>query len=150
MSAARTGSGMVSVRLDDSVPDGLYVILEPTPRGEAVLRENPYLGVSARIVEQYSRADGQFFPAAIQHVLGTLDPRIPGLGSWQPVEMANGGDSAVTIDLSNLSFAAEPATASTGYSLNDRELAELMDVWPRSRARTTATAVSCPTPSWRR
>ena len=33
--------------------------------------------MSARIVEDYARSDGKFFTAAVQHVLGTLDPRIP-------------------------------------------------------------------------
>ena len=90
-------------------PDGLYVTAELTERGQRTLADNPYLGVSARIVEQFQRSDGKFYPAAIQHVLGTLDPRIPGLGAWQAVEMAN--ESSVAIDLSNLSFAGEPAPA---------------------------------------
>ena len=111
--------------------DGLYVMLQPTERGEQVLRENPYLGVSARIVEQYQRSDGAFYPAAIQHVLGTLDPRIPNLGQWEPVDMSNGSDSAITIDLSNYSFAGEPApgAALPGLDeLSDEELADLIDV----------------------
>jgi hypothetical protein len=70
-----------------------------------VLSENPGLGVSARIVEDYARSDGKFFPAAIQHVLGTLDPRIPGLGGWRTVEAAN--DVDITIDLSGAEFAGE-------------------------------------------
>ena len=90
-------------------PDGLYIQAELTPRGQRTLSENPYLGVSARIVEQYQRADGTYFPAAIQHVLGTLDPRIPGLGAWQRTDLAN--ESAVVIDLSNLSFAGALAYA---------------------------------------
>ena len=107
--------------------DGLYVTLQPTERGEAILRENPYLGVSARIVEQYQRSDGTFFPAAIQHVLGTLDPRIPNLGQWEPVNLASGG-SVITIDLSNLSFASEPVPADLLDGLSDDELADLIDV----------------------
>lgn len=65
-------------------------------------------------------------------MLGTLDPRIPGLGAWEPVSLAGGGDSALTIDLSNLSFAGEPAPASA--SLSDRELAELMDAISEAEA----------------
>lgn len=102
-------------------PDGLYVTAELTPRGQATLAENPYLGVSARIVEQYQRADGTFFPAAIQHVLGTLDPRIPGLGAWQQTDLAN--ESAVVIDLSNLSFAGEAPFG----GLSGAELGDLLD-----------------------
>lgn len=109
-------------------PDGLWITLEPTERGEEILRQNPLLGVSARIVEQFQRGDGAFFPAAIQHVLGTLDPRIPGLGAWEPVSLSNGGDSSITIDLSNLSFAGEPAYAPATFDgLTDAELGDLLD-----------------------
>jgi hypothetical protein len=95
----------------DAEPDGLWITLSPTEAGERVLAENPGLGVSARIVENYARSDGVHFDAAVQHVLGTLDPRIPALGSWQAVEMSNGG--MLTIDLSNYSWAGDlpPATA---------------------------------------
>ncbi len=86
--------------------DGLYMELEPTERGERVLRDNPDVGVSARIVEGYDRSDGKFFPKAIQHVLATLDPRIPGLGGWQAIE-ASGDDVDVTYDLSGAEFAGE-------------------------------------------
>jgi hypothetical protein len=103
----------------DSEPDGLYITLDPTPRGHQVLQDNPYLGVSARIVEQYARADGRFYPAAIQHVLGTLDPRIPGLGPWTAVEMSNAGGSAVIIDLSGARWA--------GDELSGAELADLIE-----------------------
>ena len=109
-------------------PDGLYIQAELTPRGQRTLSENPYLGVSARIVEQYQRADGTFFPAAIQHVLGTLDPRIPGLGAWQQTDLAN--ESAVVIDLSNLSFAGALAYAPAADpfgGLTDSELGDLLD-----------------------
>ena len=130
----RTRGRITSMSLE---PDGLYIQAELTERGQQVIQENPYLGVSARIVEQYQRADGQYYPAAVQHVLATLDPRIPGLGAWQPVEMSNGGDSAVTIDLSNYSFAGEPGPAPAWSpsvpadpfeGLNDAELGDLIDV----------------------
>jgi hypothetical protein len=100
------------------------VTLDPTERGDQVLRENPYLGVSCRIVEQYSRSDGKFYPACVQHVLGTLDPRIPGLGAWEPVQLSNGG-GAVIIDLSASSWAGEPGPYG---DLSDRELNDLIEV----------------------
>lgn len=84
---------------------GLWVTLATTERGTKVLTDNPALGVSARIVEDYDRSDGKFFPRAIQHVLGTLDPRIPGLGAWRAVEASN--DIGITIDLSGMEFAGE-------------------------------------------
>lgn len=62
-------------------------------------------------MEGYDRADGRHYPAAVQHVLGTLDPRIPALGDWQPVDFSNGYDDGPEhlIDLSNLTFAGEDA-----------------------------------------
>jgi hypothetical protein len=88
-----------------SEPDGVWITMRPTEAGAQVLRENPKLGVSARIVEGYARSDGQYFPQAIQHVLGTLDPRIPGLGAWTAIEAAN--QPAVTIDLSAATFVGQ-------------------------------------------
>jgi hypothetical protein len=85
--------------------DGLWITMEPTERGEQVLADNPRLGVSARIVEGYDRSDGKFFPRAIQHVLGTLDPRIPGMGGWEAVAAAN--DVQITVDLSGEAFAGK-------------------------------------------
>ena len=105
----RTRGEVTDMELRD---DGLYVIAEVNPRGEAVLRENPKLGVSARIVEDYARSDGQRYPAAIQHVLGTLDPRIPGLGAWQAIEAASPVPDEV-IDLSASTFAGEAAPAAS-------------------------------------
>jgi hypothetical protein len=105
----------------EAEPDGLWMVLDPTERGEAVLRENPYLGVSARIVEQYQRADGKFYPAAIQHVLGTLDPRIPGLGAWQTVEAAN--TPSLVIDLTGSSYAGQEVE--TMPELNAQQQANL-------------------------
>src|ERR1019366_1855670 len=94
----------------EAEPDGLWVMLKPTEAGDKVLKENPELGVSARIVEDYARSDGQHFPAAIQHVLGTLDPRIPGLGAWQAIEAASPVPDTV-IDLSASTFAGEGTPA---------------------------------------
>lgn len=95
------------LREDGSADEnGLWVRLKPTDAGDAVLASNPKLGVSARIVEDYARSDGKHFPAAIQHVLGTLDPRIPGLGAWQAIEAATPVPDTV-IDLSASAFTGE-------------------------------------------
>lgn len=105
-------------------PDGLYIGVEPTERGRKVLTDNPELGVSARIVEAYDRADGKFFPKAVQHVLATLDPRIPGLGGWQTVDAAN--DVDVTYDLSAAEFTADREESNMpDDSLNSEQRARL-------------------------
>ncbi len=99
----RTRGEVVSLDLEG---DGLYATARLTPEGEQVLTANPRLGVSARIVEDYARSDGKYFPAAIQHVLGTLDPRIPGLGAWQAIEAATPAPDQV-IDLTASAFAED-------------------------------------------
>jgi len=68
--------------------NGLDVLLDLTPEAADLVRKNPKLGVSARIIEGLERADGQKFPRAIQHVLGTLDPRVTGMASWQEVSLS--------------------------------------------------------------
>ncbi len=108
-------------------PDGLWMYLNPTEAGDRVLSENPYLGVSARIVENYARSDGKFYPAAIQHVLGTLDPRIPALGSWQPTDLSN--TPQMVVDLSNSIWLGEPGPpAATDMTLTDAELQDFLEV----------------------
>jgi hypothetical protein len=98
----RTRGEITSMELGD---DGLYITAQVTPDGEKVLEANPKLGVSARIVEDYARSDGQFFKTAVQHVLGTLDPRIPGLGAWEAIEAASPVPDEVT-DMSAGSYTA--------------------------------------------
>lgn len=68
--------------------DGLDVLLDLTPEAAELVRKNPKLGVSARIIEDLDRADGKKFPHAIQHVLGTLDPRVTGMSPWQEVSLS--------------------------------------------------------------
>lgn len=108
-----------TVKSLEMTDDGLDVIVSVGADAARHLSEYPDLGVSASIREDYDRADGKFWPAAIRHVLGTLDPRITGLSPWQPVEASNqaapdsiwqgidfsGGDGEV-IDLTALDYAA--------------------------------------------
>jgi hypothetical protein len=83
--------------------DGLDVIVAATDDGAKVLRDNPRLGVSAKIVEDYGRADGKFFSRALKHVLGTLDPRMTGMAPWEAVDAAN--DEGDVVDLTALEYA---------------------------------------------
>jgi hypothetical protein len=106
--------------------DGLWIGVQPTERGARVLADNPDVGVSARIVEAYDRSDGKFFPKAVQHVLATLDPRIPGLGSWQAVETSN--DVDVTYDLSGAQFAGEDTQMPDLNADQQARLAALLEI----------------------
>ncbi len=107
--------------------DGLDVIVAATKEGDALLRQNPQLGVSARIVEQYQRADGKFFSRALQHVLGTLDPRITGMRGWEAVEAANGGGEV--IDLTDHQYAPDQKETGMGFTeAQEARLAKLLDL----------------------
>lgn len=128
----------------DAEPDGLWMTLQPTTAGERVLEDNPELGVSARIVEDYARSDGKFFPAAVQHVLGTLDPRIPGLGAWQAIEAANAVE--VTIDLSGASFTGtgeEPGAMPELTEDQQAKLAKLLEI-PQDKIDAVLAGLSAP------
>jgi len=126
----RTVGQITDMTLGD---DGLWIEVEPTERGKAVLTANPGLGVSARIVEGYQRSDGQSFAKAIQHVLGTLDPRIPGLGGWSAVEAAN--DVDITVDLSGEAFAGKEPGMPELDEAQQQRLAALLNLDPAKLAR---------------
>lgn len=87
-----------TVRALELTADGLDMIVDLTDDGAKLIGDHPDLPVSARIIEGLTRGDGKQFPAAIKHVLGTLDPRVPGMSPWQAVsDLAT--DDVPTVDL---------------------------------------------------
>lgn len=100
----------MEVDLDAVDPDtgkpapGLYSTVRLSAAADEVVKDNPKVGVSVRLKENYERGDGEFFPAAMQHLLLTWDPRVAGMSKWQPVDLADDGDDAELIDLSGLVF----------------------------------------------
>lgn len=85
----------------EPTPDGLDAIVSLSDDAAALVRENPKFGVSVRLLEDLERMDGKKFPAALQHVLGTFDPRMTGMRPWQAVEMSNEGVDNV-LDLTEI------------------------------------------------
>jgi hypothetical protein len=145
----RYGGKVAGMTVDMNGPDGpgLYIDLDATDRGNAVLSENPNLGVSARIVEGYDRSDGRHFTEAIQHVLGTHDPRIPSLGGWRTVEASN--DVSMTFDLSGAKFAGDTEGEGSMPELTQEQqarLATMLDIpedqWNQVVAGLTAPALT--------
>jgi hypothetical protein len=110
----------------DAEADGLYVTVKTTEAGNELLQMNPRLGISARIIEDYARSDGRHWPAAIQHVLGTLDPRIPALGQWEPVEMSADDSPDVIVDLSSAHFAGDDDAPAPGGDLGNEDLISVL------------------------
>lgn len=121
---------VVGMSLED---DGLYVTVAATAAGAKALSENPALGISARIINDYDRADGKHYDAAVQHVLATHDPRIPGLGPWATVDSFSNEDSFDTMDLTAKEFAGKKKTKKEKSvpdkdKLSNDELKQLRDL----------------------
>lgn len=95
----RTRGEVKGLELGD---DGLYGIVELTDEGAQVVGENPKLGVSARIIQR-SEDGGD----ALQHVLGTLDPRVTGMAPWEAVSLT--APEAGVVDLTAASFSSPVA-----------------------------------------
>jgi hypothetical protein len=74
----------------EATDKGLEALVELTDEGAKVVGDNPGLGVSARIIK--GAKDGK---DAIQHVLGTLDPRAKGMAPWEQVNLSD-DDTEVT------------------------------------------------------
>ena len=120
---------VVAMALED---DGLYVTVAATPNGAQWLKENPKVGISARIVNDYDRADGKHFDAAMQHALVTHDPRIPGLGPWSEVNSFSNSNDSDIIDLTGSEFGKpdqektkEKSVPKKDNSLSEAELERL-------------------------
>lgn len=92
----RTRGQLVDLRAEPSGLYGYFELTDPT-----VVLNNQNLGVSCRILENYTReSDDKTFGRVLQHVLGTLDPRISGMKPWESVELSNETAQSV-LDLSN-------------------------------------------------
>lgn len=80
-------------------PEGLDGLLElSADAAELVDRTGGKLGVSLRI-KPTQHVDGRTYPQAINHVLGTLDPRLQGptlgLRAWEPLDLSAEDDGDV-------------------------------------------------------
>ncbi|HET6505033.1 MAG TPA: hypothetical protein VFG87_30150 [Amycolatopsis sp.] len=102
--------------------DGLDVIVHADPEAAELLDKHPEIGISARILENYDRADGRQFPAAMQHALITADQRITGMRPWEAVNLSIEVDN--TVDLTAATFANDTKEKPMAQFTDD-ELAKL-------------------------
>lgn len=103
MDPRHTTGEMVDVELTS---DGLVGVFRASEEAAKLLESYPRVGISARILENYERADGQRFPAAIQHALITSDPRITGMRPWEAVQLSAEVEGDV-LDLTAETFASQ-------------------------------------------
>jgi len=82
---------------------GLFGLFDLADDAAELIRKNPKLGVSARIVEGLEHHDGTKFPRAMHHVLLTTDPRVTGMKSWEAVDLSE-DEADETIDLSDQQY----------------------------------------------
>lgn len=112
------------------------IVRASTDEAAQLLRTNPKIGVSVRIEQPIERADGKTWPAAIQHVLATANPVVPGMTPWQPVDLAASGGAV--IDLSTYDFAdGAPADEDTSTE-KEIEMADQPSFTPEETERLRA------------
>lgn len=116
---------------------GVYTTIRTnSKKASKSIRQNPNLGVSARIVPDHEDADGRKFPFAIQHILATTVPRVTGLGSWHPISLSMDDDREVIdltgVEIEEITVAKAKGTKETApedafVDLSDEQLADLLD-----------------------
>lgn len=73
--------------------DGLWAYFNLANDAAELIRKNKKMGVSCGIKVNYADAkSGKVYPAALHHVLGTLDAKVTGMGEWQEVTLSNEGE----------------------------------------------------------
>lgn len=78
--------------------DRLEATFAMSPRGDALLEENPRLGASVSFIDRFQRADGRDYGPTLLHVAGTTDPEIAQLGDWARADLS--AETTEVIDLS--------------------------------------------------
>lgn len=113
------------IRGMERTADGIDAVIELSDEAVAIVeRTGGRLGVSPRI-KAVRHVDGRTYPAAINHVLGTLDPRMQGptlgLTPWEAVDLSTSGDDV--LDLSGATY-REDRTMPRTINLDDLDPAD--------------------------
>jgi hypothetical protein len=102
-----------------------YFDFSKDPQSAQYVEKYPRFGVSPRIELGIKRADGKAFDGAIQHVCGTLVPRINGMDPWEKVELSNGANTEdEVINLSTGVFEDEKVIDPGFDFIDDRPVGE--------------------------
>lgn len=86
----------------EATDEGLDAIIRLDPKAVGLVKQYPKLGVSVSIREQFDRADGKHYPAALAHVLGTFEPMLPGMSAWQNINASIEGEEVLDLTTVNL------------------------------------------------
>lgn len=90
---------------------GTWALIEADRAAARVIRRNPRLGVSARIMQGVQKG-GKVYDHAVRHVLMTMFPRVQGMEPWQAVDLSEDANVEV-VDLTAESFEQEEGAMRT-------------------------------------
>lgn len=101
----------------------LVGLFETTTAGSQMIEDNPRLGASVAVLDNFERADGRKYGPTLLHVAATLDPEVAGLGNWARAEL-----SAKTqiIDLSAQDGKETESRGDPVASLTDEQVSKLL------------------------
>lgn len=102
--------GGTIVQVEHIPGKGVDAYFELDQKAADYVEKYPNFGVSPRLILDVERADGKKFEGAIQHVAGTVVPRLNGMSPWSKVELSEEGDTddkTPVIDLSTETIKVE-------------------------------------------
>lgn len=117
MAPERAYGTVVGLSVED---DGLYADVQLNDTAERLVEEHPKLGVSVRVLENLTRPDGKTFKAALQHVLGTFDPKVNGMKPWT-LALSNQIEVAAGVFIDYSTAVVEPISVSKGDDMTGKQ-----------------------------
>ena len=126
---------------------GTWALIEADRDTDKILRKNPRLGVSARILQNINKADGRTFKRAVNHVLLTMNPRVSGMEPWQAVNLSDEGTDIEVVDLTAETYEegtpmGKPVTKTKSTTSGKIDLSNLSDEQFETLLDLAATALA--------
>lgn len=103
----------------EATDSGLDAVITLNQDAAKIVEDNPKFGVSVSIKEQFQRADGKNYDAALAHVLGTFEPMLPGMSPWQTINAS--ADEGEVLDLTQVDLASTKETRMGKYDEEAQE-----------------------------
>jgi hypothetical protein len=89
--------------------DGLYALAHLSERGEQLVKDNPKLGVSARINQD---------DMVIEHMAGTVNPVAKGMKAWEALDLSQPEQGVTLFDLTEKTFEKASDAADSPSSMS--------------------------------
>ena len=102
--------------------EGTWALIEADRAAARVIKKNPRLGVSARILQGVQKADGRSFKRAVNHVLLTMNPRVGGMAPWQAVDLSEATETDEVVDLTAQNYEGDTMGVKTRRQSRRRQI----------------------------